>query len=79
VQETGRHRRDVHLEIDEEVRDLERMGEVRLAGRALLALVRSLREPVRALEYVQVRARLILRDRFDQGLERCHLAIAFNS
>ena len=39
VEQAGRHRGDVHLEVDEEVGDLERVGQVGLAGRALLALV----------------------------------------
>ena len=68
VQEAGRHRGDVHLEADEEAGDLEGVGEVRLAGGALLALVGALREPVGALEQVQVGARLVLRDLLDQGL-----------
>ena len=49
VEQAGRHRGDVHLEVDEEVGDLEGVGEVRLAGGALLTLVGDLREPVGAL------------------------------
>ena len=77
MQEAGRHGGDVHLEIDEEVGDFERVGEVRLAGGALLTLVRRLREPVGALQHVQVGARLVLWNRLDQGLELGHVAIAF--
>ena len=76
MEETGGHRGDVHLEIDEEVGDLERVGQVRLARGALLTLVRRLREAVRALQDGQVRARLVLRDRLYQGLELGHVAIA---
>jgi len=68
VQEPGRHGRDVHLEIHEEGGDFEGVGEVRLAGGALLTAVRTLREPVGALQHRQVRARLILRDLLDQRL-----------
>ena len=39
VEEPGRHRGHVHLEVHEQAGDLERMGEVGLAGGALLALV----------------------------------------
>ena len=69
VQEPGRHRGHVHLEVDEEAGDLEGVGEVRLAGGALLALVGALRESVGALQQVQVGARLVLRDLLDQRLE----------
>ncbi len=76
VEEPGRHRGDVHLEVDEEVGDLERMGEVRLAGGALLTLVRGLREAVGALQHPEVGARLVLRNRLDQRRELGHVAIA---
>jgi len=68
VQEAGRHRGDVHLERDEEAGHFEGVRQVRLAGGALLTAVRTLREPVGALQHRQVRARLILRDLLDQRL-----------
>ena len=69
VQEAGGHRGDVHLEVDEEAGHFEGMGQVRLAGGALLALVGALGVAVGALQHDQVRARLVLRDLVDQGLE----------
>ena len=74
MQEPGRHRGDVHLEADQEVGDLQGVGEVGLAGGALLTLVRDLREPVGALEQVQVGARLVLRYLLDQGRKLGHEA-----
>ena len=76
VEEAGRHRGDVHLEVDEEVGDLERVREIRLAGGPLLALVGDLREPIGAVEHIQVGARLVLRNCLYQGLELGHVAIA---
>ena len=69
VQQAGRHRGDVHLEADEQVGDLERVGEVRLAGGAVLTLVRGLREAVGALQHLQVGTRLILRNFLDQRFQ----------
>ena len=39
VEQAGRHRGDVHLEVDQEAGDLQGVGQVRLAGGALLTLV----------------------------------------
>ena len=69
VQEPRRHRGHVHLEVHEEAGDLERVGQVGLAGGALLALVGLLGEAVGAGQQVEIGARLVLRDLLDQGLE----------
>jgi hypothetical protein len=50
------------------------MGQVRLARRPLLTLVGDLREPVGALQYVQVGAWLVLRNLLDQRLQLGHEA-----
>ena len=57
------------LKFDEEAGDLEGVGEVGLAGGALLALVGALGEAVGALQEIQVGARLVLRNLLDQRLE----------
>ena len=69
VEETRRHRGDVHPEVDEEAGHLQGMGEIRLAGRALLALVGTLGVAVGALDHSQVRARLVFRNLVDQCRE----------
>ena len=69
VEEAGGHRGDVHLEVDEKVGDFEGVRQVGLAGGALLALVRGLRESVGPRHQVQVGARLILGNLLDQRLE----------
>src|SRR5262245_3379468 len=68
VEEAGRHGSDVHLEIDEEGGDLERVAEVRLTGGALLTLMRGGGELVGARQDVEISARLIFRNRLDQRL-----------
>jgi hypothetical protein len=78
VEEPRRDRRDVHLEVDEEARDLERVRQVGLARGALLPLVRLSRERVRALQHVEVRPRLVLRNLLDQCLQLGHDAKTFD-
>ena len=68
VEEAGRDRGHVHLEVDEEAGYLKRVGNVRLAGGSLLAPVRTFREPVCPLQDLQVCAWLILRYFVDQRL-----------
>src|SRR5882724_4602470 len=68
VEQAGGHGGDVHLEVDEEVGDLEGMAEVRLAGGALLPLVRGGRKPIGASEDVEISARLVFRNLLDQRL-----------
>jgi hypothetical protein len=68
VEQPRRHRGNVHLEVDEEVGDFERMAEVRLAGGALLSLMRGGGELVSARQHVEVSARLVLRNLLDQRL-----------
>jgi hypothetical protein len=69
VEEAGGDRGHVHLEVDEEARDLQGMGEIGLAGGPLLPLMRVLRESVGALDEAQVSVRLVLGDLVDQRLE----------
>ena len=66
VQEPGGHRGDVHLEVDQEVGDLQRMAEIWLAGGPLLTLMRGGRESVSAREDVEISPRLVLRNLLDQ-------------
>src|SRR5439155_5435770 len=69
VEEAGGDGRDVHLEVDEEVGDREGVAQVRLAGGALLTLVRGLREAVSARQYIKISAWLILGNLLAQRLE----------
>src|SRR5207253_8750694 len=50
VQEAGGHCDDVHLEVDEEVGDLQWMAQIGLTGGSLLALMGGGREPMGAAE-----------------------------
>ncbi len=68
VQEPRRDRGHVHLEVHEEPGDLQRMGEVGLAGGALLSLVAHLGEAVGTVHQLQVGARLVLRNLVNQRL-----------
>jgi hypothetical protein len=77
VEEAGRDRRDVHLEVHEEVGNLEGVRDVGLARGSLLTPVGLLRESVRPLQELEVGARLILRNLVDESLELGHVAYAF--
>jgi hypothetical protein len=66
VEQAGGDGGDVHLEADEEVGDLQGVREIRLAGGAVLTLVRDLGEAVGALQERQVSAWLVFRNLLDQ-------------
>ena len=77
MQEAGGHGDDVHLEVDQEVGDLQWMAQIGLAGGSLLALMGGGREPIRAREDIEISAWLIFWNFLDQRLELCHGAKTF--
>jgi hypothetical protein len=59
VQEAGAHAGDVELELGDDLRDRERMADVRIARLARLAVVRGRGEVVRAADQCPVRAGVV--------------------
>ena len=69
MQERGRDRDVVDMELREDLGDVQRVDDVRLARDALLPLVRGERELVRPLDEPPVRARLVAFDGRDDGFD----------
>jgi hypothetical protein len=72
VQQAGRDRHHVQLEVGEEIGDLERVDHVRFARVPHLPLVFEGREDVRAPEQLEVGLRAIATDLLDDVLEANH-------
>ena len=68
MEEAGSDGGNVHLEVHEEAGDFERVGQVGLAGGALLALVTHLGEAVGAAHQIQIGTRLVLWNLLNQRL-----------
>ena len=66
VQHRRHDRRVVDLELGQDRGDLERMGEIGIAGRALLAAMRLHREHIGAIQQILVGARIVAADPLDQ-------------
>jgi hypothetical protein len=64
----GQHGRR-HAEVGQDLRDRERVGDVRLAALAALAAVAQLGDRVRPLDVTQVRLGMVRTDDPEQGLE----------
>ena len=73
VEETGRHGRGVHLELDEQAGNRERVDVVGLAGNPALALMDLPGELVRPPDDVDVPARLIAGDLGQEVVQRPHV------
>ena len=72
VEKPGGDRHDVELHVGEEVGDLERMDQIRLAGMAHLALVLERGEHVRPPQQLEVGFRAVAPDFLEEGLESNH-------
>ena len=72
VEEAGGHRHDVELHVRQEIRDLERMDQVRLAGMADLPLVLERREDVGPPQQLEVGLGTVAPHLFEERLESNH-------
>jgi hypothetical protein len=74
VEQAGGDGDHVHLEVHEEAGDLQRVGQVRLPGGALLTLVGGLGKSIGAVQDVQVSAWLVLGNLLQERLYLGHRA-----
>ena len=72
VEEAGRDRDDVELEVGQEIGDLERMHHIGLARMAHLPLVLEGREDIGPPQQLEVRLRAVGSDFLEEGLEPNH-------